>query len=273
MSETVNVAIIGVGNCASSLVQGVQYYKDAARTSPGARPDARRPRRLPRPRHRVHRRLRRRRHARSARTWPRRSSPSPTTRSSSPTCRTWASPVHRGHDPRRPRQVPLRGDRRRPPAPTADIVGILQRHQHRRGGQLPAGRLREGHQVVRRADPARRLRLRQLHPGLHRVASATGRSASASAACRSSATTSRARSAPPSSTAMLAHLFARARRASSTAPTSSTSAATPTSSTCSSASGWSRRRSPRPTRSPRSARLPSWRRTTSTSARATTCRG
>ncbi|MCU0308590.1 MAG: inositol-3-phosphate synthase [Thermoleophilia bacterium] len=29
MSETVNVAIIGVGNCASSLVQGVQYYKDA----------------------------------------------------------------------------------------------------------------------------------------------------------------------------------------------------------------------------------------------------
>jgi len=30
VSDTVNVAIIGVGNCASSLVQGVQYYKDAA---------------------------------------------------------------------------------------------------------------------------------------------------------------------------------------------------------------------------------------------------
>jgi len=29
MSETVNVAIIGVGNCASSLVQGVQYYREA----------------------------------------------------------------------------------------------------------------------------------------------------------------------------------------------------------------------------------------------------
>ncbi|MGD9694668.1 MAG: inositol-3-phosphate synthase [Thermoleophilia bacterium] len=29
VSDTVNVAIIGVGNCASSLVQGVQYYKDA----------------------------------------------------------------------------------------------------------------------------------------------------------------------------------------------------------------------------------------------------
>ena len=29
MSKSVNVAIIGVGNCASSFVQGVQYYKDA----------------------------------------------------------------------------------------------------------------------------------------------------------------------------------------------------------------------------------------------------
>ena len=30
MSKSVNVAIIGVGNCASSFVQGVQYYKDAS---------------------------------------------------------------------------------------------------------------------------------------------------------------------------------------------------------------------------------------------------
>jgi myo-inositol-1-phosphate synthase len=29
VSDTVNVAIIGVGNCASSLVQGVEYYRDA----------------------------------------------------------------------------------------------------------------------------------------------------------------------------------------------------------------------------------------------------
>ena len=28
--EPINVAIVGVGNCASSLVQGVHYYKDAA---------------------------------------------------------------------------------------------------------------------------------------------------------------------------------------------------------------------------------------------------
>jgi myo-inositol-1-phosphate synthase len=30
VSDTVNVAIIGVGNCASSLVQGVEYYRDAS---------------------------------------------------------------------------------------------------------------------------------------------------------------------------------------------------------------------------------------------------
>jgi myo-inositol-1-phosphate synthase len=30
VSDTVNVAIVGVGNCASSLVQGVEYYRDAA---------------------------------------------------------------------------------------------------------------------------------------------------------------------------------------------------------------------------------------------------
>ncbi len=30
MSDTVNVAIIGVGNCASSLVQGVEFYRDAS---------------------------------------------------------------------------------------------------------------------------------------------------------------------------------------------------------------------------------------------------
>ena len=29
-SKKVRVAIIGVGNCASSLVQGTQFYKDAA---------------------------------------------------------------------------------------------------------------------------------------------------------------------------------------------------------------------------------------------------
>ena len=30
-SSKIRTAIIGVGNCASSLVQGVEYYKDAVR--------------------------------------------------------------------------------------------------------------------------------------------------------------------------------------------------------------------------------------------------
>ena len=30
---TVKVAIVGVGNCAASLVQGVEYYKDADATT------------------------------------------------------------------------------------------------------------------------------------------------------------------------------------------------------------------------------------------------
>ena len=66
---------------------------------------------------------------------------------------------------------------------------------------------------------------------------------------RSSATTSRARSAPPSCTASWPDC-SRTAAWSWTAPTSSTSAATWTSRTCSSGSGWSPRRSPRPRRSP-----------------------
>ena len=58
---SVRVAIVGVGNCAASLVQGVEYYKDADPHGRGPRPDARAVRRLPRPRRRVRRRVRRRR--------------------------------------------------------------------------------------------------------------------------------------------------------------------------------------------------------------------
>ena len=46
--DKVRVAIIGVGNCASSFVQGVQYYRDADPTAQVSGADARRPRRLPR---------------------------------------------------------------------------------------------------------------------------------------------------------------------------------------------------------------------------------
>ena len=70
-------------------------------------------------------------------------------------------------------------------------------------------------------------------------------------ACRSSATTSSRRSAPPSSTAS-SRVCSTTAACASSAPRSSTSAATWTSTTCSSASAWPRRRSRRPTPSPRS---------------------
>jgi myo-inositol-1-phosphate synthase len=118
------VAIIGVGNCANSFVQGVQYYKDADpddRVRP--RPDARRPRRLPRPRHRVHaafdidadkvgKDLSEAIWAGQNNTIKFADVPKLGVRSAR-------------HDPRRPRQVP-QGEDQKAPGETADIVGILK---------------------------------------------------------------------------------------------------------------------------------------------------
>ncbi len=92
MSSPVRVAIVGVGNCASALVQGVQKYPNASTDDVRPRPHARQPRRLPRPRHPVRRRLRRRGPQSRPRPRRSRSSPSPTTPSASPTSRTSASP-------------------------------------------------------------------------------------------------------------------------------------------------------------------------------------
>ena len=55
------------------------------------------------------------------------------------------------------------------PGETDDVVGILKETQRRRRRQLPPGRLRGGDQVVRRADPQRRLRDGELHARLHRA--------------------------------------------------------------------------------------------------------
>ena len=104
------------------------------------------------------------------------------------------------HDPRRPRQVPqgedhqgARRDRRHRQDP--------QGHAHRRRRLLPAGRLRAGDQVVRRAGARGRLRLRQLHPRVHRARGLLGQALQKGRACRSSATTSSRRSARRSCTA------------------------------------------------------------------------
>ena len=90
----------------------------------------------------------------------------------------------------------------------AEGAGIDGRHradpardQDRRRGQLPASRQRDGDQVVRRADPRRRLRASSTASRSSSGASSTGRTASRTTTCRSSATTSRARSARRSCTA------------------------------------------------------------------------
>ena len=50
MTSPIRLAIAGVGNCASSLIQGIAYYRDADPDDTVPGPDARRARRIPRPR-------------------------------------------------------------------------------------------------------------------------------------------------------------------------------------------------------------------------------
>ena len=165
-------------------------------------PDARQPRRLPHPRHRVRRRPSTSTPKRSARTCPRRSSAAEQHRASSATCRSRACKVEPRHDARRPRQVPLAGDREgarhdrrhRPDAeghrrPTC-VVNVPAR---RLRGRRPSGTSSRSSQAG--------VRVRQLHPGVHRARGVLARAGSRSAACRSSATTSSRRSARRSSTA------------------------------------------------------------------------
>ena len=106
------------------------------------------------------------------------------------------------HDARRPRQVPVARSSRRRPArpptsssilqgrPKADVLVIY----------LPVGSEKATKWYVEQALQAG-VRLRQLHPGLHRPRGRTGSGASRRPACRSSATTSSRRSARRSSTA------------------------------------------------------------------------
>ena len=54
------------------------------------------------------------------------------------------------------------------PGPTADVVGILKERKVDVVGLVPAGRQRGSDQVVRRAGPPGRRRLRQRDPGVHR---------------------------------------------------------------------------------------------------------
>ena len=164
---SIRVAIVGVGNCASSLVQGVEYYKDADPTAPcpglmhvkfgdyhvsdvefvaAFDVDAKK---VGLDLVRGHRRQREQHHQDRRRAHHRRDRPA------------------RPH-PRRPRQVlprDHRGVRRR--------AGRRRRSPQGRPGRrprlLPAGRLRGRRQVLRPVRHRRRRRLRQRPAGLHRL--------------------------------------------------------------------------------------------------------
>ena len=152
------MAIVGVGNCANSLLQGVEYYRDAPTTSSSRLMHE--PRRLPRARRRVRRRVRRRQ-----------GKVGMNLRSD-----LGASEQHDQVRRREEGGVKVsRGMTHDGPASTSEIVEKAPmrpttssdppRAERRRGRELPPGRLRGGREVVRRAG-ARRLRHGQLHAGL-----------------------------------------------------------------------------------------------------------
>ena len=164
---SVRVAIVGVGNCATSLIQGVEYYRDA--DPDGSVPglmhvkfgdyhvgtSSSSPRSTSTPR-------------RSASTCPRRSATPRTTPSRSPTCRRSASPCSaaRPYDGlgKYYRETIDESD-----AEPVDVVAALQGGQGRRARVLPPGRLRGGRQVLRAVRHRRRRRLRQRPARLHRL--------------------------------------------------------------------------------------------------------
>ena len=130
--------------------------------------------------------------------------------------------------------------------PTADIATILKETKADvLVSYLPVGSEEATKWYVEQALAAG-VALRQLRARLHRAREVLERPLREGRASRSSATTSSRRSARRSSTASSRASSGSAASCSS-APTSSTWAATPTSSTCSSASAWSPRRSPRRT--------------------------
>ena len=171
---SVRVAIVGVGNCASSLVQGVEYYKDA--DPHGTRPRA---------------------HARRS--------------SATYHVRDVEFVAAFDVDAKKVGQDLVRGDRRereqhdqdRDVPPTGvtvqrghtldglgkyyretitesddepvDVVAALRETPGRRPGLLPAGRLRGGREVLRAVRDRRRRRLRQRAAGLHRRHQGVGR--------------------------------------------------------------------------------------------------
>ena len=224
---SVRVAIVGVGNCAASLVQGVEYYKDAdpAAQVPGLMHvqfgD------VPRQRHRVRRRVRRRRQ--EGRPRPRRRDRRQREQHD--------QDLRRAADRRHRRSAATRSTvsasttARWSPSPTSEPVDVVAALREAQVDvlvcYLPVGS-EARREVLRAVRHRRQGRVRQRAARLHRRHAGVGARSSPTPASRSSATTSSARSARPSPTAC-SPSCSRTAASPSTAPTSSTSAATWTS--------------------------------------------
>ena len=197
--DKVRVAIIGVGNCANSLLQGVEYYKDAKPEDsvPGLMhvdlggyhiSDIEFTAAFDVVKGKVGVDL-------ADAIW---AKPNDTIKFAD-VPKTGDQGLAR-HDARRHRQVHgtgrregARPDRRRRRDPQGD------RHGRRR--QLPPGRLRGGDEVVHGADPRGRRRDGELHARLHRARAVLAEALRGRRRARSSATTSSRRSARRSRTA------------------------------------------------------------------------
>ena len=201
----VRIAIVGVGNCASSLVQGLEYYKDAD-------PDDRVPGLM-------HVELGGY-HVRDVEVVAAFdvdakkvgtdvaeaifSEPNNTIRFADvpPTGVT----VQRGHTldglGTYYREMITESEQ-----PEVDVVAGAARREGRRARVLPAGRLRAGRALLRAVRDRRRRRVRELPAGVHRLRRRSGRRSSPTRACRSSATTSSARSGATITHRVLTKLF------------------------------------------------------------------
>ena len=175
---TIRLAIAGVGNCASALLQGLEYYRTRDNAD-SAGVHARGPRRLPARGRASGRRVRRRRAQGRPARWKRRSFAPPNCtaifqeklpacgvtrvrwrRSSTASRRTWPSS----------RRARLPSVRRRAGRRRADAA-----RERRRGPRLlPAGGLRASDAPLRRGVPRGGRRHRELRPRLHRVRPGVG---------------------------------------------------------------------------------------------------
>ena len=179
----VRIGIVGVGNCASSLVQGLVYYRDADGNEPvpglmnldlGGY------------------------HVRDVevacafdvakgKVGNDVAEAIAAAQQHPPLCRRSADRAFASIADRRSTASAryLRDEVEESPEPVSDVADVPARSRHGRAGLLSAGRLAEGDRV-RYAEQALEagLRLRQLHPGLHRLAPAMAQALRRSADCR-----------------------------------------------------------------------------------------